>query len=173
MYRKGILTSLLSVAIVLLIMPQARAADDAQKSNEEQITGRAMEFVNAWNEHDAKAMAMLWAEDGDFVNPFGRMAQGREEIEKLFAADHAGMMKDTTYSMTLKSVKMVTPDVAVATWDGTVSGIKTPDGTELPKLDHLVTVVTVKKDGKWWTAAARAMAPMPMAPPLTPPMRQK
>jgi uncharacterized protein (TIGR02246 family) len=164
MKRKGIRAFLLSLAAVLLIVPQIGAAEDEKKSVEEMIDARAMEFVAAWNEHDSEAMAMLWAEDGDFVNPFGRVARGREEVEKLFAEDHAGIMKGTTYSMTLKWVNMVTPDVAVATWDGKVSGMRAPDGTALPALDHLVTVVTKKKDGVWWTVAARAMAPVPMGP---------
>ena len=164
MSKKGILTFLLSLTTMLLILPPTGAAEDGKKTDEELIDTRAMEFVAAWNEHDPKAMAMLWAEDGDFVNPFGHVAQGREEVEKLFAADHAGIMKGTTYSMTLKWVNMLKPDVAVATWDGTVSGMKAPDGTALPPLDHFVTVVTMKKDGEWWTVAARAMAPVPMAP---------
>jgi len=164
MSKKGILTFLLSLATVLCMTPLTGGADDGVRSDEELIDARAMEFAAAWNEHDPNAMAMLWAEDGDFVNPFGRVARGREEVEKLFAADHTGIMKGTTYSMTLKWVNMVKPDVAVATWDGTVSGMRAPDGTALPALDHLVTVVTMKKDGKWWTVAARAMAPVPMAP---------
>lgn len=164
---------LFSLATVVFIMPQVGAADEGEKSDEEMIDARGMEFVAAWNEHDPKAMAMLWAEDGDFVNPFGRVAQGREAVEKLFAEDHAGIMKGTTYSMTLKWVQMIKPDVAVATWDGTVSGMRAPDGTALPVLEHLVTVVTMKKDGRWWTVSARAMAPVPMAPPPMPGKSEK
>ena len=154
MSKKGILTFLLSLTTMLLILPPTGAAEDGKKTDEELIDTRAMEFVAAWNEHDPKAMAMLAAAPPDPINPG----------EKLFAADHAGIMKGTTYSMTLKWVNMLKPDVAVATWDGTVSGMKAPDGTALPPLDHFVTVVTMKKDGEWWTVAARAMAPVPMAP---------
>ncbi len=165
MSMRSILALSLSFVTIAVAVPAAGAADT---SEEDAISSRAMAFAAAWNEHDAAAMAALWTEDGDFVNPFGRIARGRDEIEKLLAEDHAGIMKDTTYSLTLKWIQMVKPDVAIATWDGTVSGMKGPGNITLPALDHLVTVVALKEGDTWWTATVRASAPLQMAPPAAP-----
>lgn len=156
-------TMLVSLALLALALPSGAGASP----DEEAIQARAMEFSAAWNKHDAKAMAMLWAEDGDLINPFGRTAKGRREIEQLFAEEHATITKGTTYSIQPKWIRMVKPDVAVATWDAVISGIKTADGSAMPPLEHMVTVVVVKRDGKWWTVAARPMIPSP--PPIPTP----
>ena len=52
---------------------------------------RAVEdaFVAAWNKHDTKALAAGWAPDGDLINPFGRWAKGRAEVEKLLGEQAA------------------------------------------------------------------------------------
>src|ERR1051325_9222268 len=41
------------------------------------------EFQANWNKHDAKALAKHWSVDGDHVDPDGRVAKGRPEVEKL------------------------------------------------------------------------------------------
>lgn len=165
MSKRSILVFSVALTAIVFAIPFAAMADTGEKTDEDMIHERAMEFVSAWNENDPSAMSMLWTEDGDFVNPFGRIAQGREKIEKLFAEDLEGMLKGTAYSMTLKWVRMIKPDVAVATWDGTVTGVTGPGDTPLPDLEHVVTAVTVKIDDKWWTVAARVMAPMKLGPP--------
>lgn len=152
----------LTLSALALVLPVAAAAS----SDEEAIEARAIEFAVAWNKHDPKAMAMLWAEDGDLINPFGRIARGRREIERLFADEHSTYTKGTMYTIDLKWIRMVKPDVAVATWDATISGMTTGDGSVMAPLEHMVTVVVVKRDGKWWTVAARPMIPSPPPAPV-------
>lgn len=154
----------LSLALLALALALPVAA--AASSDEEAIEARAVEFAVAWNKHDPKAMAMLWAEDGDLINPFGRIARGRREIELLFADEHSTYTKDTMYTLDIRWIRMVKPDVAVATWDATISGMKTGDGSDMPPLEHMVTVVLVKREGKWWTLAARPMIPSPPPAPV-------
>jgi uncharacterized protein (TIGR02246 family) len=38
-------------------------------------------FAGAWNAHDMNALAMLFHEDGTFVNVAGSHEKGREEIK--------------------------------------------------------------------------------------------
>jgi uncharacterized protein (TIGR02246 family) len=38
-------------------------------------------FASTWNAHDMNALAMLFHEDGTFVNVAGRYGKGREEIK--------------------------------------------------------------------------------------------
>ncbi len=41
-------------------------------------------FEMAWTKCDAKALALLWTEDGDFQSPYGSFAKGRREIGKFY-----------------------------------------------------------------------------------------
>jgi uncharacterized protein (TIGR02246 family) len=161
-----VLASLVLFALVLVLSVPLGAG--ASPTDEETITARVMAFAAAWDKHDAKAMAALWAEDGDLVNPFGEMAKSRAEVEQLFADQHAGMMKGTTYKVAMRGIRMVSPGVAVATWDGVINGMTAADGSPFPPFDHLVTVVVVKKGGTWQAASARAMVPA-QAPAPAPP----
>ena len=44
-------------------------------NNENLIEKQVLAFAEAWNKHDAKALAELYAEDGDFVDFMGHLAQ--------------------------------------------------------------------------------------------------
>ena len=123
-------------------------------------------FVAAWNKHDPKAMAAEWAPEGDLVNPFGRWASGRAEVEKLFTDEHSTFMKTTTYSLGNYKVRFPSPAIAVVDYDGEVAGMQNSDGSAMPPFKHHVASVYEKKGGHWWLFAARATAylPTPAAP---------
>ncbi|MEE9179407.1 MAG: SgcJ/EcaC family oxidoreductase [Vicinamibacteria bacterium] len=149
-------TFFLALLMSLLAFSTAIAAGD-----EEAIQTRLDEFVAAWNHHDAKAMAAIWAPDGDLINPFGRVAKGRPEVEKLFIDEHASFMKGTTYKVTSSSVRVLGSEAAVLDFDAEITGMKAPDGSDRPAFEHHVTIVMVKKDGAWWFVAARPVGYLP------------
>ena len=128
---------------------------------------RAEAFKAAWDRHDPKALAAVWAPDGDLINPFGRVAKGRAEIEKLFQDEQTTIMKGTTLHLNSDSSREVAPNVAVADWDIEITGMQGKDGTAMPPLKNHVTIVWVKHDGQWWAAAAR---PVVYPPPPGGPM---
>jgi len=131
------------------------------------LHARAVEFREAWNRHDAKALAAFWTADGDLINPFGRIAKGRAAIEKLFQDEQTGIMNGTTFTIVGDSDREIAPGVAVADWDVEITGMKGPDGAAMPPLKNHVTVVWVKRDGNWWAAAARpVMYPPPPGKPM-------
>ena len=148
-------TLMVAMIFCLSSLPALAAGD------EETIQKRLDDFVAAWNKDDAKAMAALWAPDGDLINPFGRVAKGRAEVQKLFTDEHASFMKGTTMKITSSSVRILGADAAILDFDSDVIGMKAADGTDLPTLDHHVTAVMVKKDGKWWIVAARPVQYQP------------
>jgi uncharacterized protein (TIGR02246 family) len=152
-----------ALAMVLLgAALTATAAVAAESAGDEaairQVTER---FVAAWNQNDWKAMAALWAPDGDLINPFGRVASGRAAVEQLFHDEQTGVMKGTTYTIGEQSIRMIAPDVALVEWASTVTGMKRKDGSEAPPFVHHVTVVLKKIDGKWMTEAARPVVYLP------------
>ncbi len=138
----------------------------AEDPREKEVRSVEDAFVAAWNKHDPKGMAAEWAPDGDLINPFGRWAAGRAEVEKLFTDEHATVMKMSTYSLTNFKVRFQSPAIGYGDWDGEVTGMRNQDGSAIPPFKHHVAALFAKKAGHWWIEAARATAylPVPGAP---------
>ena len=136
---------LLPVLFALLTVSPALA----QQSDEDAaIRKRHDEWCEAWNKHDAKAMAGFFVADGDVINPFGRHAKGTAEIEKLFTGEQSGPMAGTTYSGTIENIRYI-GDVAIVDVAGEITGMKTAEGAAAPPFKHHVTWIARKVDGKW------------------------
>jgi uncharacterized protein (TIGR02246 family) len=154
-----------AAAVCALVGIGAARGEDSAREKQVRAAGDA--FAAAWNKDDAKVMAAGWAPDGDLINPFGRWAKGRSEIEKLFTDEHTTFMKGTTYTISNYMVRFPSPAIAVADWDGEITGMRGPDGKAMPAFKHHVVDVYAKKGNHWWIVAARALAylPTPGAPP--------
>jgi len=148
----------LASALLLLLL---RLPSPAGASNDAAIAAIEAKFAAAWAAHDPKALAGFWTEDGDFMDPTGGFARGRKELEALFAGEHAGVMRASTYSFRLDSSRAIAPGVVVTDWTNTINGMVAPDGKPLPPFTHHVTTVFVKRNGRWWKSAARAVALLP------------
>jgi uncharacterized protein (TIGR02246 family) len=125
------------------------------------VRSLAATFADAWNRHDARALANQFTEDGDLINPAGRVANGRREIEALFADEHSGNMQNSQMSQTLSGVRMLSPEVVVATHRCDVSAMRHPVTGELMTAHAIATFVLKNEGGTWRIAVARAMIPMP------------
>src|SRR5207237_1933179 len=79
-------------------------------------------YVEAYNKHDAKAVAAMWSPEAVYMDPdTGEAAVGRKEIEKVFA-DTLADLKDAKLEISVKSIKFVSPNVAIET--GTASVVR-------------------------------------------------
>lgn len=107
-------------------------------------------FLEAWNKHDASLMASIWADDGDLINPMGKLARGREEVLRLFTDEQRGAMKSTTCGMTLESVRWAADNVVVVDADCSISGMRDPGGKDLPIFKPHVVLVLHKIDNDQW-----------------------
>lgn len=155
--KKTFVAAVLSV-VLAAIPSSVRAADAGAKAAFERTQH---DFVSAWNSHDAKKLAMVFAEDGDLINPFGRAEKGRAAIEALFAEEQGGAMKPTTYKVESGSLREVGADLAVADWVAVVAGMMTPDGKPAPDFRHNVTLVYQKRSGHWMLESVRAYVFVP------------
>jgi uncharacterized protein (TIGR02246 family) len=153
-----VLTTALVLAIGTPLVLSAASADETA------VRARCADFVTAWNHHDPKAMAATWAEDGNLINPFGRVASNRAEIEKLFTDEHGSMMKGTTYETPSINVQFLTPKVALTDWVSVVTGMHDDKGNALPVFKHHVVGIFMKKNGEWSAVAVRAFADLPPPP---------
>ena len=129
-------------------------------SAEQAIQNRVDEFVNAWNKHDARAMSMVYAEDADMINPAGRVAKSRTEIEQLLRDEHSRGLKDSHMSLRSEGVRLLAPDIAVSDHAFEVTGARDPSGKEVSMQGHL-TIVLEKQGNEWLASVCRPMILMP------------
>jgi uncharacterized protein (TIGR02246 family) len=130
-------------------------------SREEQAIQKQVDtFVAAWNRHDPRAMSHVYAEDADLINPSGRVARSRNEIEALFRDEQAGHFKDSHFSMSPQRAQFLTADIAVVTYTFEAAGTIDPSGNRTTMRGH-VTNVYRKQGDTWQVVACRPMIPVP------------
>jgi len=130
-----------------------------KESNEREIRKAADDFAAAWNRHDAKALSELFAPDGDLMNPRGRTAKGRAEIEGLYRDEHSNIMRTAVLKNTgAPSIRFVEPEIAFVDQDVEVSGVLNPDGSAAPTQKVHAARLMRKSGGKWWIVVSRAFA---------------
>jgi len=114
-----------------------------QAADEAAIRKNDEAYVAAYNRHDAKAIAAMWSPEAVYMDPdTGEAAVGREAIEKVFAGTLADL-KDAKLEIDVKSIKFVSPNVAIETGVARVVRPKTK-----PE-ESTYTAVNVKREGKW------------------------
>jgi uncharacterized protein (TIGR02246 family) len=117
-------------------------------ADEAAIRANIERFVKAYNAGDAKAIAALFAPDGEIHDKEGNEAEGRQAIEKTFAK----IFQDTPekkIEVFVESIRFIGSDMALE-----VGTTKETEPNEPPDIDRY-TVIHVKRDGKWQMALAR------------------
>jgi uncharacterized protein (TIGR02246 family) len=151
------------ISTLVWVLPEARAQGGS--SGDEAALRKAQEdFAAAWNNHDAQAMAALWAEDGDWVGPDGNYVQGRQRIEDMLAEAHTGDWASSHLTVKVLGVRFLKPDVGVVNAEQEITGARDFFDNALPNQKVVATSIMVKKDGKWQTAVYRAFVPPPPPP---------
>jgi ketosteroid isomerase-like protein len=81
-------------------VPLAVGGQTKGETDRQAIVAVIDRFVDAWNRHDAKAFAAVFAEDADFTNWRGTGASGRSKIEEFHAPLFATIFKNSHQSYT-------------------------------------------------------------------------
>ncbi len=105
---------------------------------------------DGWNALDGKAFAAPFAADADYVIVNGMSIKGREAIEKGHAEIFNTIYKESRNVATVKSVRFLRPDVAVAhiEWN-----LEFKVGGAVRKARAMNTMVMTKEGGSWTIAA--------------------
>jgi uncharacterized protein (TIGR02246 family) len=103
-------------------------------------------LLDAWNRHDARAYAALFADDGHVVGFDGSEMNGREEIEHslngIFADHETGR-----YVAKVRSERSVSDGVVMV---AAVAGLVPAGRSDLnPELNAIQTLVTREDGGRW------------------------
>ncbi len=140
--------------LVLSVSAVGRTTDGAAQAtrtarDEEGVRKLLADFIEAWNQHDAKAFSMVFAEDADFTNVGGNGAHGRADVEKFHAPLFATNLKDTHQTMTKTEIRFIKPDVASvdAWWE--MTGAKGPAGQDIPLRKGLLNFVMTSEGARW------------------------
>jgi len=128
----------------------------------EEYAVRAVEFAYdaAWSAGDTARLLSLFTPGAVIINPYGVQWTGLEQIASSLLAFLAGEGAGSTHSSRLKSVFLVTPDVALVDGQATLTGDNFSGG----RLLHDYTDVLLKQDGVWRICHVRAYAFIPRDP---------
>ncbi len=160
---------LFSGLAVTVCVPPSSAQE---KSDEAAIQDLQTRQADAWNQHDAKAYASLFTDDGDVVNIVGWWWRDRAEIERKLTAAFTFVFLQSTLTISKTDVRFLTPQIAVAHVQWTMAGAKTPPGVPEPKQGIEIQVLE-KKHGKWLIKSFQNTTsvpeqPFPLGPPFAP-----
>jgi len=133
------------------------AATDVK--NEKVVRDLYRRFVEAWNRHDFEALAGMYAIDGDHIEPDGDHADGRPAVALLLKRQHESVFKNTQLMLNIADIWFVTGDVALVDGGYAISGIRTPEGKEVPERRGHLTAVMLLENGQWSIVASRLMIP--------------
>ena len=151
------------VAILIMASVAVGAAADRQADAAAIRDVAQTRQQQAWNQHDAKAYAALFAEDGDVVNVIGWWWKGRKEIESQLSDAFAFVFRESTLTITQVDIRFLRPKIAVAHTRWTMSGAKTPPTIPEPR-EGIQTLVLQKVGGNWMIEAFQNTNHVPEVP---------
>jgi uncharacterized protein (TIGR02246 family) len=134
---------ILTLGVCLLFSSPPAMGDQA--ADEAAIRELVKKANEAFNRHDAEAMAAFFVEN--FETPDGKY-RGRKQVSDYFAS-----MKNQYKQLDEIGIIFVTPDVAIFKEYGENTDNVDADGKSLPPSKALEAWVLVKKNGKWLAAA--------------------
>ncbi len=110
------------------------------------------EFARAYNRGDSKAVAALFTEDAEAIEPDGTRLEGREAIERLFAETFAAS-PGVKIAIEAEALRFLGPD-AVREEGRTL--IDPPKGKgERERVVRPYTALLVKRGGRWLLSSVR------------------
>jgi uncharacterized protein (TIGR02246 family) len=114
-----------------------------QSADEAAIRQAAASYADAFNKHDAQAVAEQWSPDAVYLNrSTGEEVVGREAIAQQFASLFEEQ-PELKLEVAVDSVQFVSPNVAIERGTAKISA---PDA-EPEEIEY--SAVNVKRDGKW------------------------
>jgi len=105
-------------------------------------------FQAAWNAHDMTALGSLFHKDATFVNRFGHLVRGVDEIIALHAPIHETIYSDSMLENEVIDVVAIGEGAAVVHfWSRLTAGAGHPAGPHA--VDTLIQAVLTCHDSKW------------------------
>ena len=137
------------MTICFLLFPLLFTAQTSAETDEHAIRAVMDRFMDAWNHHDAKAFAAVFAEDADFTNVRGIGASGRQKIEDFHAPVFATIFSKSHQEYTDVKTRFIRPDIAAVDVHLKMTGVIDAQGNPRPDREGLLNFVMAKNAGRW------------------------
>ena len=138
-----------ALASLCIVTNHAQTSQSAS-ADESAVRQVVQQVQDAWNAHDGKAFAAPFATDADYVVVNGMYIKGRNAIEQGNTQIFSTIYKDSKNAATVKGVRFLRPDVAVAHVEWNLEW--NAEG-EAKRSRAMNTMVMTKDGGKWSIAA--------------------
>lgn len=143
------------VAIVTLSIGAVGCGSAQEDGNpaaaEREIDAIVQSAEDALTERDFAAFFSTYSSDADLIVFDGPHAEGVEAAREVMEQGWSAVPSDVTADLTLRNVRLVTPDVAIADVDGVFTGSD-------PAHDRATIVLSRGREG-WRVEAARILQP--------------
>jgi uncharacterized protein (TIGR02246 family) len=106
-------------------------------------------YFDAYNDHSFANADEFTTDDWNFIDPWGKWIDGRDDVIEKEDAAHAGYLKKTDAMLEQVSINFASSEVAVVTAISRVTPYKAPDGVEHGTEDQCSTFVVVKREDRW------------------------
>ncbi len=140
---------LLTGLTIALALPLTARGQTKGETDQPAIVAVIDRFVDAWNRHDAKAFAAVFAEDADFTNVRGEGASGRSKIEEFHAPMFASIFKNSHQSYSAIKTRFIRPDVAAVDVHWEMTGATDAQGNPRPDRRGLLSFTMEKNSDQW------------------------
>jgi uncharacterized protein (TIGR02246 family) len=151
--------ALLGLAILLATAVRSAGEDSTTGKEKARQTNRAADeaavrqatadFIKAVEKGDAKAVAAVWTEDGEYIQDDGSTIRGRSAIEEAYAKAFA-KRKNKKLEITVETIRFPSKETAVE--EGYAKMYK--DDSEQPTASRY-SVLHVREGGHWLMAMLR------------------
>ena len=138
--------------------PQAAEAADRPKApddkdgtaDREAVRAAVKDFIKVFEKGDAKALAALWTEEGEYVADDGATLRGRAAIEDGYA-QFFKKNPDVKLDLTIESIRFVSHDSAVV--EGSARSYK--GGKAEEPTSSRISALYARENGQWLLALLR------------------
>jgi uncharacterized protein (TIGR02246 family) len=119
-----------------------------EPADQQAIEGIVSGYVQSWNERACQGFGDGFADDADFVNIFGMIFSGREEIEARHVQIMQSFLKDSRLSIIDTKLREVQPGLVIAIIRWSLANN--------PKIkEGVFTQVFVNSNGRWEITASQ------------------
>lgn len=149
MLSNRVRSSAMAVLLAFVVSGSLWAQMSSSDSDSAAIKQCVAAWSAAWNSHDAHATAMKYTEDGDFTNTTGIPSHGSKALEDHYNEIFTTFLKDAHRTDTVRSIRVLNPNMASVDIDWQMTGAKTRDGKDVPIRKGLLTWIVTKQNGEW------------------------
>jgi uncharacterized protein (TIGR02246 family) len=148
--------SLVATSIIFFSwLPALNAQTGDRAKDEEAVRAAAVAYQTAFNQGDARALAQMWVEDGEYIDQTTLLMRGRNVIEKAFEG-FFDRNKGLTLEIQIDAIRFLADDVISET--GTT---RTLSANGEPLAEGRYSIIHARRNGGWLMLSVHEQPPFP------------